>query len=157
MCGRYGSGLAERAAAIRSTWCRSARPRRMPICGSLNPAGPSGASLGRNYGDSHLAISIPPQAASEIRFAVMRAVADRGAPWPADRRRLGVRGEPHHAAHRERGGARSCSITPVSPKGWWAVERDGQVMSRWTDGDAAVPLPGDERRTTCWRSTWPVR
>ena len=25
--------------------------------------------------------------------------------------------------------------------GWWAVERDGQVISRWTDGAAVLPLP----------------
>ena len=25
--------------------------------------------------------------------------------------------------------------------GWWAVERDGQVISRWTDGEAVLPLP----------------
>ena len=25
--------------------------------------------------------------------------------------------------------------------GWWAVERDGQIMSRWTDGEAVLPLP----------------
>jgi hypothetical protein len=25
--------------------------------------------------------------------------------------------------------------------GWWDVEREGQTMSRWTDGDAVVPLP----------------
>ena len=30
---------------------------------------------------------------------------------------------------------------PGLTEGWWAVERDGQVMSRWTDGDAVVPLP----------------
>ncbi len=25
--------------------------------------------------------------------------------------------------------------------GWWAVERDGQIMSRWTDGEAVLPVP----------------
>ena len=30
---------------------------------------------------------------------------------------------------------------PSLTKGWWTVERDGQVMSRWTDGDAVLPLP----------------
>ena len=30
---------------------------------------------------------------------------------------------------------------PDLSRGWWAVERDGQVMSRWTDGDAVLPLP----------------
>jgi hypothetical protein len=30
---------------------------------------------------------------------------------------------------------------PDLTEGWWDIERDGQVMSRWTDGDAIVPLP----------------
>jgi hypothetical protein len=30
---------------------------------------------------------------------------------------------------------------PGLTKGWWGVERNGQMMSRWTDGDAVVPLP----------------
>ncbi len=30
---------------------------------------------------------------------------------------------------------------PDITRGWWAVEHDGPIMSRWTDGDAALPLP----------------
>jgi hypothetical protein len=30
---------------------------------------------------------------------------------------------------------------PDLTRGWWAVERDGQMMSRWTDGEAVLPLP----------------
>jgi hypothetical protein len=30
---------------------------------------------------------------------------------------------------------------PSLTRGWWAVERDGQIMSRWTDGAAVLPLP----------------
>ena len=30
---------------------------------------------------------------------------------------------------------------PDLTRGWWAVERDGQIMSRWTDGEAVLPLP----------------
>ena len=30
---------------------------------------------------------------------------------------------------------------PDLTRGWWAVERDGPIMSRWTDGDAVLPLP----------------
>ena len=25
--------------------------------------------------------------------------------------------------------------------GWWEIEQDGPVMSRWTDGTATLPLP----------------
>jgi hypothetical protein len=30
---------------------------------------------------------------------------------------------------------------PDLQQGWWAVERDGTAMGRWTDGDAVLPLP----------------
>ena len=30
---------------------------------------------------------------------------------------------------------------PDLTRGWWAVERDGQMMSRWTNGEAVLPLP----------------
>jgi len=30
---------------------------------------------------------------------------------------------------------------PGLTQGWWAVEREGSVLRRWTSGDAVVPLP----------------
>ena len=30
---------------------------------------------------------------------------------------------------------------PSLTRGWWAADRDGQVMSRWTDGKAVLTLP----------------
>ena len=30
---------------------------------------------------------------------------------------------------------------PDLTRGWWAVEHDGPMMSRWTDGEAVLPLP----------------
>ena len=30
---------------------------------------------------------------------------------------------------------------PDLANGWWAVERDGQAISRWTNGEAVLPLP----------------
>ena len=30
---------------------------------------------------------------------------------------------------------------PDLGEGWWAIERDGQLMSRWTNGEAVLPLP----------------
>ena len=30
---------------------------------------------------------------------------------------------------------------PCLATGWWAVERDGVALRRWTDGDAVLPLP----------------
>jgi hypothetical protein len=30
---------------------------------------------------------------------------------------------------------------PDLGRGWWAVERNGPIMSRWTDGEAVLALP----------------
>ena len=30
---------------------------------------------------------------------------------------------------------------PAIARGWWAIEHDGPSMSRWTDGEAVLPLP----------------
>ena len=30
---------------------------------------------------------------------------------------------------------------PDLSRGWWAVEQDGPMMSRWTDGEAVLSLP----------------
>jgi hypothetical protein len=42
-------------------------------------------------------------------------------------------------------GANNFSDMPVDhpdlSEGWWAVERNGEAMGRWTDGDAVLPLP----------------
>ena len=29
---------------------------------------------------------------------------------------------------------------PDIAQGWWAIERDGPMMSRWTNGEAVLPL-----------------
>ncbi len=61
-------------------------------------------------------------------------------PWLDDRRRLGV-----PVARIVLRGADEVREIPVDHpdlgKGWWAIERDGQLMSRWTDGEAVLPLP----------------
>ena len=61
-------------------------------------------------------------------------------PWLEDRRRLGV-----CVKRILLRGADELREIPVDhpdlTRGWWAVERDGQAMSRWTDGEAVLPLP----------------
>jgi hypothetical protein len=92
------------------------------------------------YCDSDLAIFALPRHASEVRL-VSRAQSPTDArPWLEDRRRLGVR-----VARIVLRGADDLREIPVDhpslAKGWWAIERDGVAMLRWTDGDAVVPLP----------------
>ena len=61
-------------------------------------------------------------------------------PWLEDRRRLGVRVK--RIVLRGASDLREVPVDhPDLTRGWWAVERDGQIMSRWTDGDAVLPLP----------------
>jgi len=81
-----------------------------------------------------------PRGASEIRLQSRAQAPTEARPWLEDRRRLGVRVK--RIVLRT---ANEVSEVPMDhpglTEGWWAVERDGQVMSRWTDGDAVVPLP----------------
>jgi hypothetical protein len=57
-----------------------------------------------------------------------------------DRRRLGVRVK--RIVLRGADEVREVPVDhPDLANGWWAVERDGQALSRWTDGQAVLPLP----------------
>jgi hypothetical protein len=92
------------------------------------------------FGDSDRVIFILPRGASEMRLVSRAQSPSEARPWLDDRRRLGVRVKRIVL----RGADESREIPVDHPGlilGWWAVERDGQVMSRWTDGDAVLPLP----------------
>jgi hypothetical protein len=61
-------------------------------------------------------------------------------PWLEDRRRLGVRVK--RIVLRGADDLREIPVDhPDLTRGWWGVERNGQIMSRWTDGEAVLPLP----------------
>jgi hypothetical protein len=47
-------------------------------------------------------------------------------------------------------------LREILTQGWWAIERGGQVFSRWTDGEAAAPLLA-MRSTVMWISIWPAQ
>ena len=87
-----------------------------------------------------LLIFMLPRGASEVRLVSRAAAPSDTRPWLEDRRRLGVR----VARLVVRGGNEVWDIAldhPSLAKGWWAVERDGIALRRWTDGNAALPLP----------------
>jgi Hint domain len=92
------------------------------------------------HSDSNLVIFMLPRGASGIRLLSRSQSPTEARPWLDDRRRLGVR-----VARIVLRGADEVREVPVDhpglTEGWWAIERDGQVMSRWTDGDAVLPLP----------------
>jgi hypothetical protein len=90
--------------------------------------------------DERLAIFALPRHAAEVRLVSRAASPTDTRPWMEDRRRLGVRVA--------RIVLRTCDDMhevpvdhPALTKGWWAVERDGNALRRWTDGDAVLPLP----------------
>lgn len=93
------------------------------------------------HSDSNLAVFVLPRGVQEISL-VSRAQAPTVArPWLEDRRRLGVcvKRVVLRALNEQR-------VIPLDhpdlSQGWWAVEHDGQQMSRWTNGDAVLRLPG---------------
>jgi hypothetical protein len=75
----------------------------------------------------------------------VRVVSRAGAPtdtrpWQGDRRRLGVYVQ--RIVLRDPNQSREIPIDhPSLSRGWWAVERHGLALGRWTDGDATLPLP----------------
>jgi hypothetical protein len=92
------------------------------------------------FSDSDRVIFVLPRGAHEVRLVSRAQSPTEARPWLEDRRRLGVR-----VKRIVLRGADELREVPVDhpdlTRGWWAVERDGQIMSRWTDGEAVLPLP----------------
>ena len=92
------------------------------------------------FANADLAIFVLPRGASEVALVSRAASPTDVRPWLEDRRRLGVR-----VARIVLRGADEVREIPVDHpdlgEGWWAIERDGQLISRWTNGEAVLPLP----------------
>ena len=90
--------------------------------------------------DRDLIIFALPRGDHGVRLVSRAQSATEARPWMEDRRRLGV-----CVKRIVLRGAEELREVPVDhpdlSRGWSAVEHDGQVMSRWTDGDAVLPLP----------------
>jgi hypothetical protein len=78
-----------------------------------------------------------------VRLVSRAAAPCETTPWLDDRRRLGVMvGE---MTLREGRNVRAIPLDhPALDDGWWAAERNGAALWRWTDGDAALPLAGGD-------------
>ena len=90
--------------------------------------------------DAHRYIFMLPRGASEVRLVSRAAAPCDTRPWLEDRRSLGVR----VARLVVRCGDEVCDLPldhPSLVNGWWAVERDGMALRRWTNGYAVLPLP----------------
>ena len=91
-------------------------------------------------GNTDLVSFLLPYGAREVRLASRAQSPTEVRPWLEDRRRLGIRVK--RIVLRSAEQSREIPIDhPDLTRGWWAVERDGQIMSRWTDGEAMLPLP----------------
>ena len=92
------------------------------------------------YADSNLILFVLPRGENQFRLISRAQSPTEARPWLDDRRKLGVR-----VKRIVLRGANELHEIPLDhpslTKGWWAVERDGQMMSRWTNGDAVLPLP----------------
>jgi hypothetical protein len=90
--------------------------------------------------DSDRVIYVLPRGAHEVRLVSRAQSPTEAHPWLEDRRRLGVRVK--RIVLRGADETREIPVDhPDLARGWWGVERDGQIMSRWTDGEAMLPLP----------------
>jgi Hint domain len=81
-----------------------------------------------------------PNATTEIRLVSRSAPPTVARPWTDDRRRLGV----CVTRITVRAGRKVADVPldgPALRRGWWEVERDGDALRRWTDGDAVLRLP----------------
>jgi hypothetical protein len=130
--------LADRAAAI-----GVAPPRRATTTDpNLRLRGGDGEpSRGEPiYADSNLVIFVLPRGAERVRLLSRAQAPTEARPWLDDHRGLGVRVK--RIVLRGANELREIPMDqPDLTTGWWEVERDGQVMSRWTNGNAVVPLP----------------
>ena len=92
------------------------------------------------YADSNLILFVLSRGENQFRLISRAQSPTEARPWLEDRRKLGVR-----VKRIVLRGANELHEIPLDhpslTKGWWAVERDGQMMSRWTNGDAVLPLP----------------
>ena len=92
------------------------------------------------FSDGERVVFVLPRGAREVRLLSCAQSPTVARPWLDDRRRLGVRVK--RIVLRSAEEMREVPIDhPDLTRGWWAVERDGPMISRWTDGEAVLPLP----------------
>lgn len=83
---------------------------------------------------------IVPAGTSAVRLLSRAAAPTEAKPWIEDRRRLGVYVE-RIVAHTGQDMREVPVDHPGLSSGWWATERNGNALRRWTNGDATLDLP----------------
>ena len=100
----------------------------------------AGRKLRPVHADAGRFIFVLPRNTRTVQLVSRSSAPTEVRPWLEDRRRLGVCLERIVL----RDATEVCEIPMDHPdlqKGWWAVERDGVAIRRWTDGEAVLPLP----------------
>ena len=139
-------GLADRAAAIG----RAAPDRvtttdadpRLQIRGgqTIAPIHRDGDSVIFALSGGALPGGALPGGACDLRLVSRAQRPAEARPWLNDPRRLGMRVS--RIVLRGADETREVAMDdPGFARGWWEIEHDGPVMSRWTDGEAILPLP----------------
>ena len=122
----------------RREWPHGARPHDHDGCRPADDG--QGATVRPIYGDDKLVIFTLPRDAKEVRLVSRAQSPTEARPWLSDQRRLGVRVA--RLVLRSADEVREVPMDhPDLVDGWWAVEHDGQAITRWTDGEAVLPLP----------------
>ncbi len=92
------------------------------------------------YAENGLYIFTLPKHSTEVRLASRASAPNESRPWLEDHRSLGIR--VRRIVLRDATHVQEVSVDhPNLSAGWWAVERDDEVLWRWTNGDALLPLP----------------
>ena len=91
-------------------------------------------------GDDRRFVFALPRNISEVRLVSRASAPSDTQPWLGDCRRLGV--SVSRLVIRDADEVYDVPLDhPNIARGWWAPERDGIALRRWTDGDAVLPLP----------------
>lgn len=92
------------------------------------------------YAENGLHIFALPKGTTEVHLVSRASAPTDTRPWLEDRRQLGVYVE--RIALRTAIDVRDVPVDhPGLSRGWWAVERNGRAMRRWTNGEAVLSLP----------------
>jgi len=85
-------------------------------------------------------VFVLPKHDSPIRLVSRSGYPTDRRPWAEDGRRLGVCAS--RILWHDHQGPHAMSLDdPRLDDGWWAIERNGHALHRWTNGDAVLPLP----------------
>jgi hypothetical protein len=127
--------LADRAAALGQE-----APEQPTTTGSGLHLLAKGRRIRPIYAEGGLFIFPLPRGAAEVQLVSRAASPADTRPWLDDRRPLGV-----NVARIVVRNAEDLVEMPVDhpglAEGWWAVERYGPALRRWTNGTARLPLP----------------